>query len=188
MTITPSLQRLLKENEQLRAEVEHLRDELIRLIGHNLDISERLEDCYDVRRRAQVAREIFSINQERQRNADLQDDAQLLAIIELRMEEENVLIGPDYGAADMAQLIGVSVDRLNRLFRHHTLYRTPDGYLDNLRLIKALRLLRGKPQYSIAAVAQEAGFNSVRTFQRRMHEVVGMTPVEYRLLLARSAE
>lgn len=70
MTTTPSLQRLQKENEQLRAEVEHLRDELIRLIGHNLNISERLEDCYDVRRRAQVAREIFSINQERQRNAD----------------------------------------------------------------------------------------------------------------------
>ena len=32
------------------------------------------------------------------------------------------------------------------------------------------------------AVSAEAGYNSVRTLQRRMVEVLGMTPVEFRIM------
>ena len=38
---------------------------------------------------------------------------------------------------------------------------------------------------SIAAVAEESGIGNVRTLQRRMQEVVGMTPVDYRRMLTR---
>ena len=48
-----------------------------------------------------------------------------------------------------------------------------------------MRLLRDKPQYSIAAVAEESGLKNIRTLQRRIQEVVGMTPIEYRLLFNR---
>ena len=54
-----------------------------------------------------------------------------------------------------------------------------------LRTLAALRLLRDKPNYTIAVVAEEAGFASVRTFQRRIQEVVGMSPVDYRLIFTR---
>ena len=53
------------------------------------------------------------------------------------------------------------------------------------RAAEVLRLLREKPQYNIAAVAEEAGFGNVRTLQRRIQEVIGMTPVEYRAMLTR---
>ena len=52
-------------------------------------------------------------------------------------------------------------------------------------MLSALRLLREKPQWSIAAVAEESGIGNVRTLQRRIQEVVGMTPVEYRRMLTR---
>ena len=35
------------------------------------------------------------------------------------------------------------------------------------------------------AVAEESGIGNVRTLQRRIQEVVGMTPVEYRRMLTR---
>jgi AraC-like DNA-binding protein len=178
--------RLLKEqNAALREEVERLRDEIIRLVSRNLDITERLEEDVELRRRVEVAREIFENNLERQRNADLLDDGQLMALLELRIEADRSYCQPDFDAAALAEKIGVSKERLNQLFRKQTIYRTPDGYIDNLRLLTCMRLLREHPQYNIAVVAEEAGFSNVRTMQRRFQDAIGMTPVEYRLMVTR---
>ena len=49
--------------------------------------------------------------------------------------------------------------------------------------MRALQLLRDHPQYGIAAVSAEAGYNSVRTLQRRMSDIIGMTPVEFRMMV-----
>jgi len=57
----------------LKNEVERLKDELVRMVSRNLDLSERLEWDVELRRRTQVAREIMEGHVERQRNADLQD-------------------------------------------------------------------------------------------------------------------
>ena len=93
-------------------------------------------------------------------------------------------LDPDFDAEALAKLVGVSVSRLNALFRHQTLHRTPEAFLDNLRLLTAMRLLRDKPNYNIASIAEDAGF-SIRTMQRRMVEVIGMSPAEYRALYTR---
>jgi len=77
------------------------------------------------------------------------------------------------------------MERLNRLFRQQTMHRTPQAYIDNLRLLNALRLLREQPNYSIASIADDSGFNHVRTMQRRIMEVIGMTPADYRALFTR---
>ena len=177
------LKKLQAENAALKQEISRLKDELIRLIGRNLDLSERLEEDTEMRRRTEVARELLEGNIQRQRNADLQDDAQLMALIELRVEQERLFSKPDFDAAALAELIGVSQARLARLFHHQTIYRTPDAYIDNLRLLTALRLLYEKPSWNIAAIAEESGIGNVRTLQRRVQDAVGMTPVEYRLLL-----
>ena len=179
------VKQLQRENAELKAEVEQLKNELVRLVSRNLDLSEQLEFDVDLRRRTQVAREILDGNIERQRNADLQDDGQLMALLEIRVEQDNVLTQPDFDSKALAKLLGVSHERLVRLFRHSSIYTSPDAYLDNLRTLLAMRLLRDKPQYSIAAVAEESGLKNIRTLQRRMQEVVGMTPVEYRMLFNR---
>ena len=179
------IKRLQEENASLRKEVEKLKDELIRLVTRNLDLSERLEEDLEMRRRTDVGRELLEGNIERQRNADLKDDAQLMALIELRVEQDRPHLKADFDTVALAQLLGVSQERLNRLFRHQTIHRTPEAYIDNLRVLAALRMLRDKPQWSIAAVAEESGIGNVRTLQRRVQEVVGMSPVEYRRMLTR---
>ncbi|MBQ3805302.1 MAG: helix-turn-helix domain-containing protein [Prevotella sp.] len=179
------LKQLQEENAALRAEVERLKDELIRLVGRNLDLTEQLEENVELRRRTEVAREILEGNIERQRNADLQDDGQLMAMIELRVEEQRAYSDPAFDSQALAELLGVSRERLNKLFRHQSIHRTPDAYIDNLRTLHALRLLREHQNYTIAVIAEEAGFASVRTLQRRIQDAVGMTPVDYRLMLTR---
>lgn len=179
------LQQLQAENAALREEIDQLKDEMMRLISRNLDLSERLEDDVDLRRRVEVARELLEGNIERQRNADLQDDGQLMALIELRVESDMLHQNPDFDTAALARLLGVSQERLNRLFRRQTIYRTPEAYIDNIRLLSAMRMLRERPNYTIAVIAEEAGFGNVRTLQRRFQEAIGMTPVEYRLMMTR---
>jgi transcriptional regulator GlxA family with amidase domain len=179
------IQRLQEENAALRKEIDQLKDELIRLVSRNLDLSERLEEDLEMRRRTEVALELLNGNIERQRNADLKDDAQLMALIELHVEQDRPHLKPDFDSAALAQLLGVSQERLARLFRHQTIHRTPDAYIDNLRVLQALRLLREQPNYTIAVVAEEAGFSNVRTLQRRIQEAIGMSPVDYRLMLTR---
>ena len=78
--------------------------------------------------------------------------------------------------------MGVSQARLAKLFRT-TQYKSADDYLDYLRLIRGMQLLREHPEYGIASVSEDAGFNSVRTFQRKVNEAVGMSPVEFRMLV-----
>ncbi len=179
------LQQLQAENAALREEIDQLKDEMMRLISRNLDLSERLEDDVDLRRRVEVARELLEGNIERQRNADLQDDGQLMALIELRVESDMLHQDPDFNTVALARLLGVSQERLNRLFRRQTIYRTPEAYIDNIRLLSAMRMLRERPNYTIAVIAEEAGFGNVRTLQRRFQEAIGMTPVEYRLMMTR---
>lgn len=176
---------LKEENTALKAEVEQLKDELVRLVSRNLDLTERLEYDVELRRRTEVAREIMAGNIERQRNADLQDDGQLMALIEIRLEKDRPHLNPGFNTHELAELLGVSQNRLNQLFRHQTIHRTPEAYIDNLRVLEALRLLREQPNYTIAVVAEEAGFSNVRTLQRRIQDAIGMTPVDYRLMLTR---
>ena len=157
------IKKLQDEVAFLKGEVERLKDELVRMVSRNLDLSERLEWDVDLRRRTQAAREIMEARVERQRNADR----------------------PDFGPTDLADMLGVSMTRLYQLFRHQTIHRTPEAYIDNLRTLAALRLLREKPNYTIAVIAEEAGFANVRTLQRRIQEAIGMSPVDYRLMLTR---
>jgi transcriptional regulator GlxA family with amidase domain len=183
--LTAENERLTNENKELRKEIDQLRDEMIRLVSRNLDLSERLEEDVEMRRRTEVARELLEGNIQRQRNADLQDDSQLMAIIEMRVEKDRPHLSPDFNSDDLAEMLGVSRERLMRLFRKQTIHRTPDAYIDNLRVLAALRLLREKPMYNIATVAEEAGFSNVRTLQRRIQDAIGMTPIDYRLMLTR---
>jgi transcriptional regulator GlxA family with amidase domain len=169
----------------LKKEVERLKDELVRMVSRNLDLTERLEYDVELKRRTEVARELIESHVERLRNADLQDDGELMAILEMRVEKERPHLKPDFNTQDLADMLGVSVNRLTRLFRNQSMHRTPEAYIENLRTLAALRLLREKPNYTIAVVAEEAGFSNVRTLQRRIQEVVGMSPVDYRLLLTK---
>ena len=43
-------EQLQEENAALRQEIERLKDELIRLVGRNLDLTERLEEDVELRR------------------------------------------------------------------------------------------------------------------------------------------
>ena len=177
--------RLKAENAELKKQLDYTKEQFVRLMSRNLDLSDRIEGDLEFRRRVDVARELIEMNVERMRNADLRDDGQLMAIVETKVESDRLHLDPDFDAEALAKLIGVSKERLDRLFRNKSMYRTPEAYIDNLRLLAVMRLLREKPNYNIASIAEDAGFKHVRTMQRKLTDALGLTPAEYRALYTR---
>lgn len=178
-----TIEELEKEIARLEAENERLDMENVSLLGRNLLMSEQLNSWYELKQRVNWLKAEMQRGRRLAMQADQVDDAELLAMLENRLEQEPKLLTPDFGTVELAELMGVSQARLIRLFRNATIFKSPDEYIENLRLMRALQLLRDHPQYGIAAVSAEAGYNSVRTLQRRMSDIIGMTPVEFRMMV-----
>ena len=58
------------------------------LLTRNMQLSQQLDAFYDVRRRIQMLEELVIRHQELMHNADLRDDDELMALIEVRLEQD----------------------------------------------------------------------------------------------------
>ena len=85
----------------------------------------------------------------------------------------------DVSLLAVAKILGVHPGYLSRVF-HQCCGVHFTKYVNILRCYFAIRLLHEKPELSVSEVALEAGFGSVRSFNREFHAVYGMTPREKR--------
>ena len=178
-----------KEMERLREEVDRLTKMNVslaaaseRLMTINNEIYKRLDSYYNVRMRVNWLKELLRRHREMMANADLRDDDELLAVIEARIEGDDIPLPPEFGVKEVAELVGITQGRVTELYKKKTVYHSLDKYLDFLRLMRALRLLRDHPGYNIEAIAHEAGFASVRTLNRKIQDALGVTPGEFRVI------
>ena len=169
------IERLTKMNVSLAAASE-------RLLARNDELERRLETYYNVRMRVNWLKDLIRRHREMMANADLRDDDELLALVEARIEGDDIPLPPEFGVKDVAELVGVTQSRITDLYKKKTVYHSLDKYLDFLRLTRALRLLREHPTYSIEAIAHDAGFATVRTLNRKIQDALGVTPGEFRVM------
>jgi AraC-like DNA-binding protein len=78
----------------------------------------------------------------------------------------------------LASVASVSEAHFVRTFRA-TFGETPHRYLQRRRVERAMFLLRESDR-SVTDICFEVGFNSLGTFSRTFHEIVGATPLAYR--------
>ncbi len=169
--------------QEQQKQIQQLQKNNLDLLNRNMRLSQQIDAYYDVRRRVQMLKELVIRHKELIRNADLRDDDELMALIEVRMEEELTYQNPDFSLKELAELMGTTQTRLIDLFRHSPIHKTVDDYLDYLRLLRSMYYIRRQPSWGIAACAQEAGFASIRSYNRKFQDAIGMTPHEFRQLL-----
>ncbi len=167
----------------LKERISQLEEENRQLVNRNIQLNDQLCMWYEFRQRVNWLKEEMYESERLQKRADLADNGELLALIEVRLENNPSILTGDFDASSLAELLGVSQSRLTKLFRQTNMYRSADDYLDNLRVMRAMQLMREHPNYGMVSVSEEAGFNSVRTFQRKMSDAIGMTPVEFRMMV-----
>lgn len=55
-----------------------------------------------------------------------------------------------------------------------------NGYINELRLNHAIQLLKEHPEYTLRAIAEASGINSMPTFHNLFKSKTGMTPSEFK--------
>ena len=177
-----------KQIEELKRRVDVLQRTNLELVNRNLQLGQQIDAYYDVRRRIQPLKDLVIRHKELMRQADLRDDDELMALMEARLEEDFPHENPDFGLKELAEFLGTSQTRLIDLFRRSPIHKTAADYLDYMRLLRSLYYLQSKPQWGIAACAQEAGFTVIRTYNRKFQDALGMTPHDFRELIEAGRE
>ena len=80
------------------------------------------------------------------------------------------------------QLIDITTQISTCIFFYH-LSKTGSnlsGYINELRLNHAIHLLKEHPEYTLRAIAEASGINSMPTFHSLFKNKTGMTPSEFK--------
>lgn len=84
----------------------------------------------------------------------------------------------DISLADVSSLIGMSDSHFSRFFKKATGNRFIE-FVNRVRISRACNLLTETDE-QIANICYQVGFNNVANFNRRFHELKGVTPREFR--------
>lgn len=99
--------------------------------------------------------------------------------IEKIIFDKNLFMHHKLTREELAEAAGISITTFNILFARFS--KVPfNNYINELRMERAAKLLKEKPNYSIEAIAQECGVPVRQTFYRLFAKKFGMTPAEYR--------
>ena len=98
--------------------------------------------------------------------------------IERLLKIEKIYQEPAYGRSDMARELGVTESVLSKIVNIHFNKSVPQ--LLNAYRVEDAKHLLVETDVDLAAVSEEAGFNSVTTFNRHFKDLTGLTPREYR--------
>ncbi|CAM4377735.1 AraC family transcriptional regulator [Paenibacillus tarimensis] len=88
---------------------------------------------------------------------------------------------PDIGLKDIAEVLPLSVRRLNDLFRH-LFGLSPYAYFIQVRIGKAKELLVSSPGLTVRRIAEQVGFRDASHFVATFHKHVGIPPEQFRKL------
>ena len=111
------------------------------------------------------------------------NDEELMHWIDMRMDETRLYTTPTLSLKDTAKALGLTQKRIGQLFQNNEKYANLGEYLTEKRFLLACELMRENPEWTIEAVAKEAGFQTRRTFQEVMKADLGLTPSQFRQTL-----
>ena len=80
---------------------------------------------------------------------------------------------------NLAEVASVSEAHFIRTFKS-TFGETPHRYLQRRRVERAMFMLR-ETKKSVTDICLDSGFTSLGTFSRTFHDIVGISPTDYRL-------
>jgi AraC-like DNA-binding protein len=105
----------------------------------------------------------------------------IIAALEQKMKTDKPYLDPQLTIDELASAINCSRHHLSQAMNErlsHTFY----DYINQYRVAEAKALLAdpARASHKIAAIAFDAGFNSISTFNDVFKKIAGQTPTQYR--------
>lgn len=116
----------------------------------------------------------------------LDNDQQLFSkLLDMMEGEQKPYTDPACNRETLAQLCATNGKYIDRVISHFADGKTTSEFITHYRLRRAMTLLTDTDE-TVDGIAELCGFSSTRTFYRRFHDEVGMSPTEYRNLQTES--
>ena len=109
-------------------------------------------------------------------------DEQLFQYVGEVIVRDKLFLNPDFGRQTIMDHYHLSKERVGTIFSKGGDHAKLTGYIQQLRLDYATRLLVNQPDKSIVEIAEECGFRSHTYFSSRFRLKYGITPTEFRAL------
>ena len=93
--------------------------------------------------------------------------------------QDQLYLSSELSREDLAQLVHLNNARFARMIKECT-GANFNGYINDLRIDYAIKLLKLHPNYTIRAIADEVGFNSTPILYNLFKKKTGMTPYEFK--------
>lgn len=112
-----------------------------------------------------------------------EEEAQMNKIIfgklDYIIKRDELYLSADISREELARMVKMNNTRFARMIKENT-DTNLNGYLNNLRLNHAMHLLKEHPEYTLRAIAEASGINSMPTFHQLFKARMGMTPSEFK--------
>lgn len=93
--------------------------------------------------------------------------------------QDQLYLSSELSREDLAQLVHLNNARFARMIKE-CIGTNFNGYINDLRIDYAIKLLKLHPNYTIRAIADEVGFNSTPILYNLFKKKTGMTPYEFK--------
>lgn len=111
--------------------------------------------------------------------ADMTDE-QLMGWIDAQIESLGLYKNPNVTLKEISKALGLTQRRITQTIKTRREDNTLAEYLNAKRLLEGCRLLVEQPNWTVDAVAHEAGFGGTTTFRTIFRNRFGMSPKQYR--------
>ena len=148
--------------------------------SQSLDIDEQLMISQDIEDESILFGDQEEISDETGKASGEEEENKKI-FIELNriVVQDQLYLSSELSREDLAQIVHLNNARFARMIRECT-GTNFNGYINELRINYAIELMKKHPNYTIRAIADEAGFNSTPILYNLFKKKTGMTPYEFK--------
>ena len=145
--------------------------------SQSLDIDEQLMISQDIEDESILFGDQEEISDETGKaSGEEEENKKIFIDIVIRKQ---LYLSSELSREDLAQLVHLNNARFARMIKECT-GTNFNGYINDLRIDYAIKLLKLHPNYTIRAIADEVGFNSTPILYNLFKKKTGMTPYEFK--------
>lgn len=135
---------------------------------------ERISEDQPFPETEQTESETFDGNEE-----EAQMNKMIFGKLDYIIKRDKLYLSTDLSREELARMVKMNNTRFARMIKENT-DTNLNGYINNLRLNYAMHLLKEHPEYTLRAIAESSGINSMPTFHQLFKARTGMTPSEFK--------